>query len=483
MHKPRQLLMAIAVCLILVFRSGLAFGEPKTWPQFRGPEGRSLAEPNARPPIHFGLNSNVFWNVDVPAGHSSPAIWGDRIFITAQDHEQLETICLDRLTGKTLWTAEVQVQQLEPTHRISNPAASTPITDGSRVYSYFGSYGLLCHDNYGKQIWTHPLPTPMTEFGSGTSPVLAERLLILNRDGDINSSLLALDKLTGKVVWETARTEFRRGFATPFIWHSGNRTEVVVPGSLWLKSYDFNTGKELWMAHGFARVANASPTSGDGLLFLSSWNVGGDADDRVSMESWEVFAGKQDKNKDGILTRGEFPPGVVAERFTQIDLDKDGRVTREEYENMRMMFTKAENALVAIKSGGKGDVTDSHVVWKQQRALPYVSSALWFGGRVYTIKSGGLVSCYDAKSGKIHYQAERLGAPGDYYASAIGAGEAVYFISQNGAVTVIAAGDELKILGQTQLNDQVFASPAVIGEALYIRTAGHLYAFKEALIH
>ncbi|MDB6038618.1 MAG: Pyrrolo-quinoline quinone, partial [Verrucomicrobiales bacterium] len=368
---------------------------------------------------------------------------------------------------------------LEPTHRISNPAASTPITDGSRVFSYFGSYGLLCHYIQGKQIWAHPLAVPMTEFGSGTSPVLAEGLLIVNRDGDIHSSLLAVDKLTGKTVLETARPEFRRGFATPFIWRSGNRIEVIVPGSLWLKSYDFKTGNELWMAHGFARVANASPTSGEGLLFLSSWNVGGDLDDRVSMEPWEDFAGKQDTNKDGILSREEFPPGVISDRFTQIDLNKDNQVTREEYENMRMMFTKAENALVAIRPGGHGDITSSHVVWKQQRALPYVSSPLWYDGRVYTVKSGGLVSCYDAKTGKIHYQAERLSAPGDYYASAIGAGGAVYFISQNGVVTVIAAGDELKILGQALLNEQVFASPAVIEDMLYIRTAGRLYAFRE----
>lgn len=479
MYKQRECLRSVTVCLLLMAGSGFALAEPPSWPQFRGLEGRSLATVDSRPPIHFGPDSNVVWNVAIPAGHSSPTIWGERIFLTAQDQEKLETICLDRQSGRIVWTAEAPVQRLEPTHRISNPAASTPITDGSRVYSYFGSYGLLCHDMLGKQLWTRPLNTPMTEFGSGTSPVLAEGLLILNRDGDLNSSLLAVDKLTGKTVWETARSEFRRGFATPFIWHSGNRTEVVVPGSLWLKSYDLKTGKELWMAHGFARVANASPTTGDGLLFLSSWNVGGDLDDRVSMEPWEDFAGKQDKNKDGILSREEFPPGVISDRFTQIDLNKDNQVTREEYENMRMMFTKAENALVAIRPGGHGDITSSHVVWKQQRALPYVSSPLWYDGRVYTVKSGGLVSCYDAKTGKIHYQAERLGAPGDYYASAIGAGGAAYFISQNGVVTVIAAGDELKILGQAQLNEQVFASSAVIEDMLYIRTAGRLYAFRE----
>ena len=464
----------------LICGSYVAHSATTAWPQFRGVEGRSLATADAKPPVQFGPSSNVLWKIEIPAGHSSPCIWGDRIFLTALDNGKLETLCLDRVSGKLLWSVEAPAQKAEPTHRISNPAASTPLTDGTRVYVYFGSYGLLAYDLEGKPLWSHPLNTPMTEFGSGTSPVLAEQYLILNRDGDINSTLLAVDKLTGKTAWETDRSEFRRGFATPFVWKSGARTEIVVPGSLALKSYDAKSGKELWMARGFARVANASPTSGDGLLILSSWNVGGDSDDRVTMEPADAFFTQYDKDKDGLLTREEFPPGVVLDRFTQIDLNKDGKVTREEYENMRMMFNKAENSLLAIKPGGKGDITESHVVWKQSRALPYVSSPLWYDGRVYAIKSGGLASCYDAKTGAIHYQAERINAPGDYYASAIGAGGAVYFISQNGIVTVIAAGDELKILSQNKMEEQIFSSPAVIGDTLYLRTATKLYAFRNS---
>ncbi len=471
-------LWSLAIALILpAFVCCLGSVASEQWPQFRGPDGRSLGGATARPPIQFGVQSNVVWKIALPAGHSSPCIWGNRVFLTATDHDRLETICVDRSNGKILWTKEAPGEKLEPTHRISNPAASTPCTDGERVYVYFGSCGLICYNFDGEQIWKRSLPTPMTEFGGGTSPVLAGELLVLIRDGDLNSELLAVNKTDGKTVWKTDRSEFRRSFASPWGLKGKGENALIVPGSLWLKAYNARNGKELWMVRGFARVANASPTSGDGLIFLSSWNVGGDSDDRVSMAPWADFLAAQDKNNDGILTRDEFPPGPVLERFTQIDLDKDGRVTKDEYENMRMMFDKAENAVVAIRPGGEGDVTATHVAWRSHRALPYVSSPLYYDGYIYTVKSGGLASCYDAKSGAVHYQAERMGAPGDYYASAVGVNNTVYYVSQNGVVTVLAAGKEFKILAQHDLGEMVFATPAFVGDKIYIRTAGHLYAF------
>lgn len=454
-----------------------ASGESR-WPQFRGPNGLGVAS-EGKPPVQFGPNSNVVWKTALPPGASSPCIWNDRIFLTAFDKTKLETLCIDRRDGKVLWRQSAPAEKIEPTHRIGSPASATPATDGERVYVYFGSFGLLAYDFTGQEQWRKPLAAPMVEFGAGTSPVLAGDLLVLNCDQDLGSYLLAVNRRTGKTVWKTDRSEFRRGFATPFVWRHDGIEEVVVPGSLWLKGYDLKDGKERWMVRGMARVACASPVAGDGLLFISSWNVGGDEGERITMPPFKEFAAENDRNKDGRLTLAEFPQGPFRDRFTQIDLDKDGIVTPEEWQGMVEMFDRAENALLAIRPGGHGDITRTHVVWKQPRHLPYVSSPLYYAGRVYAIKNGGLASCYDAKSGKAIYQAERMGALGDYYSSAVAANGMIYIASQKGTVVVLQASDAFDVAARNEMGEEIFATPAVVDGKLYLRTAGHLYAFGE----
>jgi outer membrane protein assembly factor BamB len=455
-----------------------AFAAELNWPQFRGPGGLGVAS-SANPPIRFGPMTNVVWKTEISSGHSSPIIWGNRIFLTAYNEGKLETLCLDRFNGRILWHQPAPAEKIEPTHRISNPAASTPATDGERVYVYFGSFGLLSYDVAGKEQWRFAIPAPMVEFGAGTSPILAGNLVILVCDQDQGSFLLALDKYTGKQVWRTERPEFRRSFSSPFVWQHGGEEELVVPGSIWLRSYNLSDGKERWSYSGTSRVANSTPTAGDGLLFSTSWNVGGDPADRITMEPFANFAKANDKDKDGKLTRDEIPPGPVRERFSQMDLNKDGIVTPTEWQLMAEMFAKAGNAVLAIRPGGKGDITTTHLAWKATRSLPYVCSPVYYQGRLYTVKNGGLASCYEAKTGKPLYQDERLDAGGDYYASLIAAGGRIYAASQQGVVTVWEAGDQLKILARNDVGEQVMATPATVGNTLYVRTAGHLYAFGQ----
>ena len=448
-----------------------------SWPQFRGPGGLGIG--TGSPPIEFNAEKEVVWKVAVPRGHSSPCIAGGKIFLTGQEGEKLVTLCLDQASGKELWRAAAPAAKLESTHRIGSPAAPTPCTDGERVFVYFGSFGMIAYDFDGREVWKKELPAPLVEFGTGASPILADGKIIVVADQDMGSHLLALDARTGSQVWRTEREEFRRSFSTPFLWAHDGMAEIIVAGSLWVRSYEVKDGRERWSSRGMARVSNASPVAGDGLLLVSSWNVGGDEGDRVKMEPFAPFAATYDTDKDGTLNHDEFPAGKVKDRFSQMDANKDGRVTRAEYEVMSDMFDQAVNQIFAIKPNGYGDITETHVAWKVDKHLPYVSSPLFYEGRVYTIKNGGLASCYDAKTGALRYQAERMDAAGDYYSSAVAADGRIYVASQRGTVVVIAAGDALKILARNDLREPIFATPALVEGRLYVRTEKHLFVFGQ----
>lgn len=466
----------IRLPFLLVIAFALPCPAESNWPQFRGEGGLGIG--TGKPPVEFSAEKNVKWKVEVPHGHSSPCIWGDKLVLTGLDNGRLVTFCLNLADGRELWRVAAPTEKIEAAHRIGSPAAPTPCTDGERVYVYFGSFGVLAYDWNGKEVWRKPLPAPVVEFGTSASPILADGKVIIVSDQDVGAYLLALDAKTGAEVWRVDRSEFRRGFSTPFLWKHDGMEELVVAGSLWVRSYDLKDGKQRWSVRGTARVSNASPVAADGVLLVSSWNVGGDEDDRVVMEPFEPFAAVNDANKDAILIRDEIPKGPLRDRYSQMDADKDQRVTKSEYEQMRSMFAESVNQIFAIKPGGFGDITDTHVVWRENKHLPYVSSPVVANGRVFTMKSGGLASCYQANSGSPIYQAERVEASGDYYSSAVTADGRIYVTSQRGTVVVLdATSDKLNVLARNDLKASVFASPAIVDGVIYLRTDKHLYAF------
>ena len=175
---------------------------PQEWPQFRGPGATGVAA-DAKPPVEFSPSKHLLWKLALPAGHSSPSVAGDRIFLAAftPESKKLELICVSAKSGAILWRRAAPPTAIEETHVVSNPATATPAVDAERVYAYFSSFGLMAFDHNGESKWTLPLEMPKTHHGSGASPILAGDLLILNHDAMKGGYLLAVDRRTGKEVW------------------------------------------------------------------------------------------------------------------------------------------------------------------------------------------------------------------------------------------------------------------------------------------
>jgi outer membrane protein assembly factor BamB len=429
----------------------------------------------------------------LPAGWSSPCVSGDRIFLTGFEAKtkKLETLCLDRRTGKVLWRKGAPAEKLEKVHKTSSVASSTPACDGERVYAYFGSYGLLCYDLDGKELWKVPLPTPRTRYGAATSPVVADGILLIKCQGE-PSSLLALSPRTGAVLWRKERLPFDAGYSLPLVVPHKEGSEVVVHGDKGIRAYALKDGKERWSRGGIFCAAVPSPVAAEGLLFFVAQFAGGDADDRLVVPSFNEMLKKYDKNKNGKLERDEVKDVVLYSRdstttegiiklvdlFGALDRNGDGSIDSVEWGVGQLFASTIRNSVFAIRPGARGPLRSKDIVWQDNRSLPEISSPLCYQGRLYLIKHGGILSCLDAKTGKLLFR-RRLGATGLYYASPVAGDGKVYVPSLRGTVVVLEAGDKLKVLARNELGEAIGATPALVGGVIYLRTEGHLYAFQE----
>lgn len=448
------------------------------WPQFRGANAAGVA-PDAHPPVRLGPGENVRWSVEVPWSPSSPCVWGDRIFLTTFHDGQFEVRCHDRTDGRLFWTRGFKPDAIEEFHRTDgSPAASTPATDGRVVVSYFGSFGVVCHDFEGKELWRHPLPTAEThgQYGSGASPIIVGQTVLLNRDQYRYSSLLALDCVTGVTLWETPRPDAGGSFGTPALWNNNGTEEIVLGASARLKGYDLRTGVERWMIEGVTGLVCTTPVVADGMLIFAAWsNAVADS----PLPSWEEFAKTYDKNRDGEVAFEEIP---IERRdyWRGLDVNRDGKYTKEDWELRKLRNARAENILIAVKPGGTGDISATHIAWQFRKGLPYVPSPLHYDGRIYLVKDGGLLSSVDAKTGEAIYTQERLGTTGNYYASPVAADGRIYVASLPGKLTVVkCGGDKPEILHQADFGERILATPAIAGKSIYVRTEKHLWAFGE----
>lgn len=451
------------------------------WSRFRGPGGSGVAE-GQKPPVEIGPDKNVQWKVPVPSGLSSPIVAGDKLVLTAFDGGKLYTIAYRRADGKEAWRAEAPAKQIEPFHKSEgSPAASTPATDGERIVSYFGSCGLCCYDLAGKEFWKFELPAagPGGDFGSGVSPIVADGAVILLRDEKKDPKIFALDAATGSLKWERKR-QSPASFSTPIVWDTPAGKQVVAAGHARMIGYDLATGTEKWSVTGIPSSCCSSPVIAEGTLFFAG-SSGGDADDKaMELPKFDDLLNMLDTNKDGELSRAEAEKTFEG-FFDNQDTNKDGKLTRDEWDALMKFFAEGKDSAFALKAGGTGDVTNSHVLWTKTKGLPNVPSAIAYRGQYVMVKDGGIVTAYDTRTGNLLYQ-QRVAAAGRYYASPVAANGHLYFASlEEGAVTVLKAGsDKPEVAAKNPpLGERLAATPAIAEDTLYIRTDKHLYAFAE----
>jgi outer membrane protein assembly factor BamB len=475
------------------------------WPQFRGPGGVGVAPDGMKLPTQFGPTEKVLWKTPLPAGHSSPCIWDDRIYVTAFDKpaKKLETICLDRASGKVLWRRTAPAEKIQKVHQVNTPASSTPAADGEGVYVYFGSYGLLCYNRDGEEKWKRPLPPLEMFWGQATSPVVAGDLVLLNVSVKDTMALLAVQRRSGETVWQKERPRGTSPFAgvwsTPVVYRGPQGDEVLLAGGERLVSYHLPDGAERWWVRGLPAVSYGSPTVGGGRAFVVLTNPVGDPENLVKVPPFDELLTKYDKNNDGKLSREEIPAdfdlvdrgrpdrvgnfGKLRDMMPRFDKNKDGSLDRDEWEAMLAEMAKGIESMLkisaaAVRLGGEGEVTQTHLDWQLTKGLPEVPSPLYYRGRVYLVTERAFVACHDAESGKQLYR-ERVGARGTCYASPVAGDGKVYVGTDAGMLVVLEAGDRFKVLARNDLKEPIVATPALVDGKIYVRTRAHLYAFGD----
>jgi outer membrane protein assembly factor BamB len=403
----------------------LALGQ---WPQFRGPDGNGLSTATGLP-VTWSESHNVRWKTAIHGrAWSSPVILGSQVWLTTAtpDGKELFAVAVDKETGKILFDLKLfDVPNPQFAHSFNTYASPTPVIEPGRVYVTFGSPGTAALDTAtGKVLWTRRDLECNHFRGAGSSPILFRDLLLMHFDGSDVQYVVALDKRTGKTVWQTTRSvdfqdlesngkvkadgDFRKAFSTPQIVRAGGAPILVSLGSKATYAYDPLTGKELWrVEEPTSFSASTRPVTGHGLVFYSTgWNTG---------------------------------------------------------------------QILAVKPGGRGDVTATHVAWRVTRGAPKKPSMLLLGELLLMVNDSGVVTCLDARTGGQVWTARLTDS---YSASPIAADGRVYFFSEDGKATVIEAGRAFKVLAENTLDEGFMASPAIDGRALYLRTKSHLYRIE-----
>jgi outer membrane protein assembly factor BamB len=477
-------IIPLLVAILLVSPAAIAAGEE--WSQFRGPNGTGVSEAKGLP-TEFGPTKNVVWKTELPAGHSSPVLTRDRIFVTAHDKDKLFVIALDRQTGKILWQREVPRAQTGRLQNVNGPASPSPVTDGTNVYVFFQDFGMLSYDAAGKERWKLPLGPFNMFYGFGASPILVDDKVILPVDQDNPSSyLIAVDKNTGKLRWKIERPVVISGYSTPIVYQpKQGAKQIIIPESFQLSAYSVADGKRVWWVRGLACEMKSIASHDDEYLYINGWGFPQNQPGKqVPTISFEEGLAAYDKDKDHMITKAEISSAggtaqmdkLLVAAFEAFDMNRDEKLNDKDWEVFRAMMA-SENGLLAIKMGGQGDQTANAIRWRYTKPVPQVPSTLLYQNVLYMINDSGILISFDPTTGNIIKQGRLHGAIDKYFSSPVAADDKVFLIGQGGQVSVLKAAGDWQVLAVNELDDECYATPAIADGRIYIRTRSALYAF------
>jgi outer membrane protein assembly factor BamB len=465
---------AIATAFVLLL-AGVAADtpDPEGWSRFRGPNGSGVST-STRLPAEFGPATNVVWKTELPFGHSSPALTRERIFLTAARGERLVTICLDRKTGRILWEREAPRSREEKLDSRNGPAGPTPATDGTNVFVFFADFGLLSYDQNGRERWRVPLGPFNNLYGMGASPVLVDDAVVLACDQNTDSFILSVAQRDGRVRWKTPRPEAHSGHSTPILYKpAGGATQIIVPGSFMLTAYAPGSGEKLWWVGGLSFEMKSTPVVSGDTLFINGFGTPQNQPGAhpVIPEFAEMV--RQHADAAGKVTFKTLPDGNAR---SWIDLNADAEVSAGEWDYYRAAMA-SENGMLAIRLGGRGDMTAANVRWKYHKSVPQLPSPLVYSNVLYMVNDGGIVTTLNPETGAEMGQGRLKGAIDRYYASPVAADGKIFMLSETGKIAVLAPGGTLEPVVVNDLKDDIYATPAISDDRMYVRTRGWLYCF------
>jgi outer membrane protein assembly factor BamB len=462
-----------AAALLLMAAVSADAPDPEGWSRFRGPNGSGISV-SRRLPAEFGPSTNVIWKTELPFGHSSPALTHDRIFLTAARGGRLVTICLDRRTGRIVWEREAPRPREEKLDTRNGPAGPTPATDGVDVYVFFADFGMISYDMDGRERWRLPLGPFNNLYGMGASPVLVDDLVVLVCDQNTDSFIIGVARRDGRVRWKTARPEAHSGHSTPILYTpAGSKTQIIVPGSFLLTAYAADTGEKVWWVRGLCFELKSTPVvSGDTLYINGFGTPQNQPGSQPAIEPFEEIA-RRHADASGQVTLSNLPNGNAR---SWIDLDSNGVVSASEWEYYRAAMA-SENGMLAIRLGGRGDMTDRNMRWKYHKSVPQLPSPLVYRDVLYMVNDGGIVTALNPETGAEIGQGRLKGAIDHYYASPVAADGKIFMLSETGKVVVLPPGGSLEPVAVSDLGDDIYATPAISDGRLYVRTRGWLYCF------
>jgi outer membrane protein assembly factor BamB len=334
----------------------------------------------------------------------------------------------------------------------------------------------VAYDFDGKKQWELQLGPFNSQHGVAGSPIYSDGKVILVCDSDTDAYIVAVDAGSGKIAWRTRR-DVMNGYSTPAIYHPAQGpAQVIVPGSYQLTAYSIADGETLWFVRGLTCQPKSAPVISGDVLYFNGWTVGNDEGQQVELPPFAEAIAAADTNHDGKLSQAELPKAWQPDgAWRAIDLNRDGFLNEREWEFFRLRRA-SRNGFLAVKLGGRGDLTATNLLWRFEKSLPDVPTPLLYNGVVFLIRSGGIATSLDARTGKVLKQARLLGALEDYYSSPIGVDGKVYIASERGKVVVLSASGDWEILAINPFDSDIFATPAVSGGHIYIRTQDALYA-------